>query len=178
MRLVILESPYSDRNGHPVAENIAYAEAAAIDCLERNESPLASHLLFTRPGLLDDNEPWERMLGIQAGHAWITVADAMVVYQDLGISEGMAEGIRVAQRLNRVIEYRTIHFKWKEPPDGIEERVQHSAAAEELGGGGSAPDGAEAGEATEAGEGGQAVWKGPEVSKEPYFLTRVPRYLS
>lgn len=85
MRLVVLESPYAG----DVDRNVAYARAAIGDCLRRGEAPIASHLLFTQPGVLRDDVPEERVLGIAAGLAWHDVADAIVFYVDLGWSRGM-----------------------------------------------------------------------------------------
>lgn len=85
MRLVILESPYAGN----VERNVAYARAAMADCLRRGEAPIASHLLYTQPGVLDDDVPEERTLGIAAGLQWGRVAEAAVFYVDLGWSRGM-----------------------------------------------------------------------------------------
>ncbi len=104
MRLVILESPFAGA----VEENLTYGRACIRDCLDRGESPIASHLLYTQPGILDDDIPAERALGINAGHAWMRAADACVVYVDRRISEGMLQGIRVALRHGLPIEYRRL----------------------------------------------------------------------
>lgn len=104
MRLVILESPFAG----DVEANIAYAKACVHDCLLRGESPYASHLFFTQPGILDDNDPAERTLGINAGLAWGDKADATVVYTDRGMSSGMRYGIERAEKAGRPIEYRTL----------------------------------------------------------------------
>lgn len=85
MKLVIIESPYAG----DVERNIKYARAAMADCLKRGEAPIASHLLYTQDGVLDDNIPAERSMGIAAGLAWRKVADAAVFYIDLGWSNGM-----------------------------------------------------------------------------------------
>lgn len=85
MKLVILESPYAG----DIVWNLIYARKCVRDCLSRNESPIASHLLFTQQGILDDNNPEERQLGIDAGLAWKKVADKQVFYIDWGMSEGM-----------------------------------------------------------------------------------------
>lgn len=66
MRRVILESPYAG----DVGANLAYARAALRDSLMRGETPVASHLLYTQTGVLDDSDPAERELGISAGLAW------------------------------------------------------------------------------------------------------------
>ena len=101
-RLVYVESPYAG----DVDRNINYARACLSDCLHRGEAPLASHLLYTQPGVLDDDVPAERATGIAAGLAWGKHADATVVYCDIGISPGMLEGIRRAQSEGRVVEFR------------------------------------------------------------------------
>jgi hypothetical protein len=108
MRLVIVESPYAG----DIARNVAYARAAVRDCLLRGEAPIASHLLYTQPGILDDAVPAERALGIQAGLLWGEHAEATVVYADLGISRGMEFGIIAAEKAGRVVEERTIGSSW------------------------------------------------------------------
>ena len=104
MRLVIVESPFAgDTEG-----NVAYARAALRDCLLRGEAPLASHLLYTQPGILRDELPEERQWGIDAGLSWGRVAEATVVYIDRGISRGMLYGIEAAQKSARPVEYRKL----------------------------------------------------------------------
>lgn len=83
--LVIIESPYAG----DVEANVAYARAAMRDSILRGEHPIASHLLYTQPGILDDNDPAERQRGIDAGLAWRRVADRAVFYTDRGWSAGM-----------------------------------------------------------------------------------------
>ena len=90
MRRVILESPYAGN----VQANIDYARRCVRDSVLRGEAPIASHLLFTQPGILDDLNPEEREFGINAGLAWLTYADAMVLYIDRGMSPGMQEAMR------------------------------------------------------------------------------------
>ena len=104
MKLVIIESPYA---GDTVA-NIAYARRCVADSLKRGEAPIASHLLYTQPGILDDNVPKERQLGIDAGLAWRKVAERTIVYTDLGVSEGMKYGIEAAFKSGIPVEYRSL----------------------------------------------------------------------
>jgi hypothetical protein len=104
MRRVILESPYAGE----VEANVAYARAAMRDSLKRGEAPIASHLLYTQPGVLDDSIPEERQMGIDAGLAWGHEAEATVVYMDRGKSRGMQYGIDRAIREDRPVEYRYI----------------------------------------------------------------------
>ena len=101
---VIVESPYAG----DVDRNVAYARAAMADCLARGEAPYASHLLYTQPGVLDDTVPAERIKGIAAGFAWRAVAKRTVVYEDLGITRGMQQGIDAAMAHGHPIEYRSI----------------------------------------------------------------------
>lgn len=108
LKLVVLESPYGADTDGQIRANIDYARACVRDCLNRGESPIASHLLLTQPGILDDGTPEHRWLGLRAGWAWITVADMMVVYTDYGISSGMKQGIEQAQELGVPIEYRAL----------------------------------------------------------------------
>jgi hypothetical protein len=108
VRRVIVESPYGSEDPAVIAENVTYARACVRDCLLRGESPSASHLLLTQPGILRDEVPEERKLGIDAGLAWGAVAEATVVYTDRGISRGMQYGIANAERAGRPVEYRTI----------------------------------------------------------------------
>jgi hypothetical protein len=104
MRLVIIESPYAG----DVEENVAYARKAVRDSLLRGEAPIASHLLYTQDGVLDDNVPVERQQGIDAGLAWRKVAEASVVYADRGISRGMEYGIEKAKSAGIPIKVRFI----------------------------------------------------------------------
>lgn len=105
VRLVIIESPYAGN----VEENTAYARACVRDSLLRGEAPIASHLLYTQPGILDDNVSIERQHGIDAGLAWRKVAEASVVYGDLGITKGMNYGIEAAREAGIPVEYRYIY---------------------------------------------------------------------
>lgn len=104
MKLVILESPYAG----DIERNVAYGRLCLRDSLMRMEAPMASHLLYTQPNVLDDNSPEERQHGIAAGLEWGRQADMTVAYVDYGISDGMRQGIAAANRAGRPVEYRTI----------------------------------------------------------------------
>ena len=109
-KLVILESPFAG----DVEKNIEYARKCMRDCFMRGEFPFASHLLYTQKGILNDNNPEERKLGIEAGLKWGEHALKTVVYTDLGISSGMEYGIKLAKEINRKIEFRTINYYGKQ----------------------------------------------------------------
>ena len=109
MKRVILESPYAG----DVDRNVAYARACLRDSLLRGEAPIASHLLYTQPGVLRDEDRAERVRGIIAGLAWITDAESSVVYTDLGITEGMRYGVARAIRAGVDVDYRELGGDWQ-----------------------------------------------------------------
>jgi len=109
VKLVLLESPFAG----DIELNVAYARAALRDTVMRGESALASHLLWTQPGVLRDEVPAERELGIAAGLAWGAVATASVFYVDLGWSRGMRAALVDAGRCGRQIEVRRIGEAWR-----------------------------------------------------------------
>jgi hypothetical protein len=104
MKKVIIESPYAG----DIERNIKYARKCVKDSLNRNESPICSHLLYTQDGILDDNIPRERSLGINAGLAWADVADKHVFYIDYGMSVGMNYAMELAVENDMDIEFREI----------------------------------------------------------------------
>ena len=104
MKKVILESPYAGN----IEENIAYARLCVRDSLLKGEAPIASHLLYTQQSILNDAIDIERQQGIDAGLAWLKVADLHVAYIDKGISNGMKYGINAANKAGLITEYRKI----------------------------------------------------------------------
>ena len=101
---VILESPYAG----DIERNIEYARKCVRHSLSLGESPIASHLLYTQDGILDDNIENERTWGINAGLAWKSVADMHVFYIDYGMSKGMEYAKQYATNNNIKIEERKI----------------------------------------------------------------------
>lgn len=104
MRLVIIESPYAGE----IEANVAYARTAMRDSLNRGEAPIASHLLYTQPGILCDELPDERRLGIDAGLAWRRVAEYAVFYIDRGWSSGMRQARDIYRKEGFPFEIREI----------------------------------------------------------------------
>ncbi len=100
--LVIIESPYAGN----IEKNTAYARRCMLDSLRRGEAPFASHLLYTQ--VLNDLDHTERRQGIESGFAWGSKADLVAVYTDLGISDGMHEGIKRAEKLGIPVTKREI----------------------------------------------------------------------
>lgn len=101
---VILETPYAG----DVEANATYLRACLRDSLMRGEAPFASHAIYTLPGVLRDDNPAEREIGMRAGFAWREIAGRTIVYTDRGISPGMQRGIDHAIGIGRPVEYRTI----------------------------------------------------------------------
>jgi len=105
IKKVVLESPFKGNIGF----NIDYAKKCVLDSLNRGESPIASHLLYTQKDILDDSVPAERELGINAGIAWLDVADIHAFYVDLGMSDGMKKALEGYRNPNCKIEFRNIY---------------------------------------------------------------------
>ena len=111
MKLVILESPYAENwRGFSVENHVEYARAAMRDSLLRGEAPIASHLLYTQPGVLDDSLPEQRKMGIEAGLAWRAVAQAAVFYADRGFSAGMLVAKELYEREGFPFETRWLNI--------------------------------------------------------------------
>lgn len=118
MERVIVESPYAAKTEEGILLNEAYGELCMHDCLvNHNESPYASHLLYTRPLVLRDEEPEDRKLGIEAGFYWRNVAEKTVFYTDLGMTDGMVLGIEDCKSKNNPYEVRRL-------PDELWERLE------------------------------------------------------
>lgn len=103
-RRVIIESPYAAPTERERDENVDFALACVSDSLHRGEAPIAFHAHYTMT--LEDTTPEERELGMDAAQTWYECADAIIVYCDRGVSQGMETGIELARLLNKQIEYR------------------------------------------------------------------------
>lgn len=124
MPLVVIESPFAGKSdwiwpfnilGRWLSRraNVRYARACMRDAILRGEAPIASHLLYTQPGILDDDDPAQRARGIRAGFAWGTRAMKRAVYMDRGISSGMSQGREQADEIGQAVEYRTLGGRWQ-----------------------------------------------------------------
>jgi len=109
MKRVIIESPYAG----DIQRNVNYARACVRDSLMRGEAPIASHLIYTQAGILNDEIPEERQHGIDAGLAWKDVADLHVFYIDLGYSPGMRYAKQYMTKNNIPIVERKIYKSGK-----------------------------------------------------------------
>lgn len=104
LKRVILESPFAG----DIEANLIYARRALRDSLSRGEAPLASHLLYTQPGVLEDSQAEDRKLGIAAGLAWRGVAQLQVFYTDRGWSRGMIFAFAQCLEEQREFELRAL----------------------------------------------------------------------
>lgn len=109
-QLVVIESPYAASAERAKDGNIDYARRCMADAIERGEAPIASHLLYPQYGILDDDQPEERAIGIGCGLAWACQADKAVFYLDRGISSGMETAIEFYHSIEMEMEPR-----WLEP---------------------------------------------------------------
>jgi|AntDeeMinimDraft_6_1070357.scaffolds.fasta_scaffold16508_2 hypothetical protein len=112
LKKVLVESPFAGK-GETEEErladmeaNITYARHCLNDCFQRDEAPYASHLLYPQEGILDDDDPEERQLGIDAGLLWGVEAEDTVVYLDRGFSTGMRYGLLRAIEIGRPFHLR------------------------------------------------------------------------
>lgn len=105
---ILIESPLASPTIAGLVLHKKFARACLKDSLSRGEAPYASHLLFAQEGLINDDIPEERALGIHAGLVWGKLATKTVVYTNLGISPGMQKGIDRAIKEERPIEYRVL----------------------------------------------------------------------
>ena len=105
MKRVVIESPYAG----DIPVNEIYGELCMHDCLvNHNETPYASHLLYTRRFVLRDDRPEERKLGIDAGFYWREVAEKTVFYIDLGVTDGMKLGMNDCLEKGKEFEVRKL----------------------------------------------------------------------
>lgn len=112
MKRVIIESPFAG----DIEGNIAYARRAVKDSIHQGEAPIASHLLYTQPGILEDSVPAERELGIAAGLAWRQVAELQVFYTDRDWSKGMLAALFQCLKESRPLELRALDGPVLIPP--------------------------------------------------------------
>ena len=102
MKRVIVESPFKG----DLVRNKQYLERCLRDCIRRGESPYASHKMLT--DCLDDDNPNERILGIEAGLAWKRAADLTAFYTDFGWSDGMELARDYCQKSGLPYEVRSV----------------------------------------------------------------------
>lgn len=112
MDRIIIESPYAG----DIEANVDYARKCIRKELLAGNAPIASHLLYTQPGILNDLVPEERKQGMNAGWAWLKWCNVVAFYIDRGISNGMNAGLEAVVRIRAQsitnypkIEVRSLH---------------------------------------------------------------------
>lgn len=114
MRRVIIESPFAGATIALAVRNVRYVRLCLRDALLRDEAPFASHALYTLPGVLRDEIPEERKLGMHAGLEWAAGPYdlGIAAYTDLGISPGMEYGFARHRAWSQTIEERSLGDAW------------------------------------------------------------------
>lgn len=133
IKFVQIESPYAHTSEKGIEAHIAYARLCMRDALLRGETPIASHLLYTQPTILNDAIKEERLRGMQAGFDLAMELDATcVVYTDLGVSKGMERGMEFARAQFRDVELRTLDSAFSLDMQTIRRLLEHERAARAL----------------------------------------------
>jgi len=107
MERVIIETPYG-QNPRLFGK---YAKDCMKDSFDRNEAPLASHVLYATSDVLSENIKAHRDLGITAGYRWMAVADLVAFYMDYGWAKEMQAAYNYAKQLKREIQFRSIFYE-------------------------------------------------------------------
>lgn len=108
---VIIETPFQGASESEMQRNLQFARRCMQDSLNRGEAPVMFHMLYPQRagGPLNDNKPEQRQRGKDAAKNWYRRgAEKVVIYDDLGITEGMKEGIHRASDRDLDIEFRTL----------------------------------------------------------------------
>lgn len=104
MSIYYICSRYCGKDKAEVDKHIQYAKDLTRKVLLHGHCAITPHLYIT--DCLNDSDPDERMLGLEAALELLEKCDAVVVGQKYGISEGMAAEIAQAKRLNLPVLYR------------------------------------------------------------------------
>lgn len=81
-----------------VERNLALARGYCLYALSQNVIPVVPHLMLD--GVLDDNEPDEREIGIEVGKHLLTKCDEVWTFLDnRGLSSGMKGEVNLALEL-------------------------------------------------------------------------------
>ncbi len=99
-RVVFVSSPYRG----DVPRNLAIARAAAHQVFQAGHVPVVAHMYI--PQVLDDDDPVERALGIDAALVLLARSDEVWVFGEP--SEGMRMEIDEAHRLGLPVSHRPL----------------------------------------------------------------------
>lgn len=98
---VVVISPLRERTWegkkYTQSDNMARAFRLAGQLCAAGFAPFAPHGFYTH--FLDDTKPEDRRAGMEAGGAWLAVAQAGLIDATLGVSGGMAGEIELCSKL-------------------------------------------------------------------------------
>ena len=97
MKTVYVCSPL----GGNVAQNIENAKQYGRYVLSKGMAPVIPHFYAT---ILNDNNPSERILGMQAGKSLLFNVDALWIFGNK-VTKGMEDEIRFAKKLNLELKH-------------------------------------------------------------------------
>lgn len=103
-RRVFICSPYAGGNGN-IEENVAIARVLCRLAIKRGLAPFAPHLLY--PGILQESKPKDRAAGISCGLKYMLACASVWAYGEHGVSSGMAQELRAAERMGKPVEWIT-----------------------------------------------------------------------
>ena len=104
VRRVVVVSPFvGDSEG-----NAIYARNCVRDCLVRGEAPVFPELAYLDSGVLDFGSEEDCLTAEITSRALEVGADALVVYNDLGIEPNMLSAIERSARAGVPVEYRSL----------------------------------------------------------------------
>ena len=92
MKLVYIASAYVGN----IEKNIKDAQRYCLDAMKKGYVPVAPHLLY--PQFLDDSDPGQRNIGMQAGLELLTRCDELWIY-GAEVTPGMSREIAFAKGL-------------------------------------------------------------------------------
>lgn len=114
-KFVIVESPFAG----DIERNLRYVRACMRDCILKGEAPFASHALYTQPGVLNDDVPEEREIGMNLGWHVMRHAKKSFIYTDLGWSSGMVRGFNAAMDQGVDVAIRRLGGEWSQFEPGV-----------------------------------------------------------
>jgi len=107
---VILESPLRGETYEERQRNLSYARDCVLHSLWMGEAPIAFHLLYPERagGVLEEQNSDHRRLGLWCGNMWLKGAEAVIFYQDHGMTPGMTSRLEKAQDQDIRIQFRAL----------------------------------------------------------------------
>lgn len=106
MSMYYIRSRYRGKDKVEIEKHIQYAKDLTRKALLHGHCAVTPHLYITE--CLNDSDPDERMLGLDAALELLAKCDAVIVGQRFGISEGMQAEIDRAKILNIPVFYRDV----------------------------------------------------------------------